>query len=649
MANKFIQLRARLRYYQHAGYLAPVRIALLYAVFAALWIFFSDQFIELIATDKRGLSQLQTFKGLAFVVVTTLLVWLLVHRSFSAQIRLVQALRNSQQRQQLLLDTVPYGIQESDLNGKITYSNKAHHQILAAAEETLIGRNIWDFQVDPQEQQDLQRYYAQLVDQQPTPEAYVTSNMTLDGQQKVLEIVWDYLRDSDGQLQGFIAVISDITLRKRQEERILHLAHYDTLTNLPNRFLAMDRLKQILKQTKRQQQLAAVLFMDLDNFKKINDSLGHETGDRLLIEAAQRLRQKLRQGDTIGRLGGDEFIVLLADVKTPDKLMAITETLLDQFRKPFRLDERELILTASVGIALYPQDGEDASTLLRHADSAMFYAKDQGRNNYAFFTPEMNQAAARRLSIEQQMHSALERGEFYLHYQPLYRLQDNQLTGVEALIRWHNPVLGQVPPDEFIPIAEQTGLIVKIGEFVIETALQMLSLWQQQHAELHMAINLSPAQFRDTGLSDFISDSLCRYPLIAGTLELEITEGVLLSGYAHTDEVLKKLTDLDIRLAMDDFGTGYSSLSYLRRYPFKVLKIDRSFISDMTHDAGDRELVNAAIAMAHGLGIQVVAEGVETDDQRLLLKTLNCDYAQGYLFSKPLPAEDISAQLTAHR
>lgn len=645
MDTKFIKLRARLKHYQRTGYLAPIRIALLYAVFAALWIFFSDQLIELIATDKRALSQLQTFKGLAFVVVTTLLVWLLVHRSFSAQIRLVKALRNSQQRQQLLLDTAPYGIQESDLNGRITYSNKAHHQILAASEGSLNGRYIWDFQVDPQEQQDLQSYFAQLVAQQPTPEAYVTSNMTLDGQQKVLEIVWDYLRDSDGQLQGFIAVISDITQRKRQEERILHLAHYDSLTNLPNRFLAMDRLNQILVQTKREQQLAAVLFMDLDNFKKINDSLGHETGDRLLIESANRLRQKLRQGDTIGRLGGDEFIVLLADVKSPDKLMVVTETLLDEFRRPFRLDDRELILTASIGIALYPQDGQDASTLLRHADSAMFYAKDQGRNNYAFFTPEMNQAAARRLSIEQQMHSALDRGEFYLHYQPLYRLQDTQLIGVEALIRWRNPVLGQVPPDEFIPIAEQTGLIVKIGEFVIETAVKMACQWQRYQADLRMAINLSPAQFRDTGLTNFIKDLLHRYPLTEGTLELEITEGVLLSGYAHTDEILKKLTDLDIRLVMDDFGTGYSSLSYLRRYPFKVLKIDRSFISDMTHDDGDRELVNAAIAMAHGLGIKVVAEGVEIDAQRLLLKSLTCDYGQGYFFSKPLSADDINAKI----
>ncbi len=645
MGQRLNNLRSQLKSYQQIGYLAPVRVALLYAAFAGLWIVFSDQLIELLAQDKNTLSQLQTFKGLIFVVVTTMLVWLMVQRSLSSQIRLIKALRQSQQRQQLLLNTVPYGIQESDLSGRITYSNKAHHQILAADEGTLKGRYVWEFQPDQKERQFLKKYYVELVQTQPIPEPYITTNKTLDGQQKVLEIVWDYLRDSDDNLQGFIAVISDITLRKRQEERILHLAHYDTLTNLPNRFLSMDRLSQLLMHAKRQQQHAAVLFMDLDNFKKINDLLGHETGDRLLMEAADRLRQTLRQDDTIGRLGGDEFIILLGGLKGSDKLMSIAESLLDKFREPFRIDDRELILTATIGIALYPQDGEDASTLLRHADSAMFYAKEQGRNNYAFFTPEMNRAAARRLSVEQQMHNALERDEFYLHYQPLYRLQDNQLTGVEALLRWHNPVLGNVAPDEFIPIAEQTGLIVKIGEFVIKTAMQQACQWQQLQPTLHMAINLSPAQFRDAGLSKFIIDKIAQYPMMPDTLELEITEGVLLSGYADTDIILKKLTDMHIRLAMDDFGTGYSSLSYLRRYPFHVLKIDRSFITDIIEDQGDRELVNAVIAMAHGLGIKVVAEGVETDAQRLLLKDMACDYAQGYFFSKPLRAEEITAKI----
>lgn len=645
MGLRFHSLRARLHNYRRAGYFAPLRVALLYAVFASLWIVFSDQLIDFVAHDKNTLSQLQTFKGLIFVVVTTMLVWLLVHRSLSSQIRLIQALRLSQQRQQLLLNTVPCGIQESDLQGRITYSNKAHHHIMAADEGTLNGHYVWEFQVDLKDQQFLKKYYAELVDKQPMPEVYVTTNIALDGQQKVLEIVWDYVRDADGKLHGFIAVISDITLRKRQEERILHLAHYDTLTNLPNRFLSMDRLYQMLIKTKRHQQQAAVLFIDLDDFKKVNDSLGHETGDRLLIKVAERLRQNLRQGDTIGRLGGDEFIILLGEIKEADKLLSIVGTILSKFQQPFEFDDRELVLTASVGIALYPQDGEDASTLLKHADSAMFYAKDQGRNNYAFFTPKMNQVASRRLSLEQQMHGALERGEFYLHYQPLYLLQDNQLTGVEALLRWNNPVLGQVAPDEFIPIAERTGLIVKIGEFVIETALQTANQWQQLRPSMKMAINLSPAQFRDVGLCNFISETLLQYPLQKDTLELEITEGVLLSGYILTESILQTLIDMQIKLSMDDFGTGYSSLSYLRQYPFKVLKIDRSFITEIIDDDADRELVIATIAMSHGLGIKVVAEGVETDAQRLMLQDLGCDYAQGYFFSKPLAAEDIAARI----
>ncbi|MDT8310589.1 MAG: EAL domain-containing protein [Methylophaga sp.] len=645
MGQRFHSLRVRLQNYRRAGYFDPLRVAVLYAVFAGLWIVFSDQLIALLTQDKNTLSQLQTFKGLIFVVVTTILVWLLVHRSLRSQIRLIEALRLSQQRQQLLLNTVPSGIQESDLQGRITYSNKAHHQIMAADAGTLNGRYVWEFQADPKDRQFVKKHYAELVAKQPVPEVYITANIAFDGQQKVLEIVWDYLRDADGQLQGLIAVISDITLRKSQEKRILHLAYYDTLTNLPNRFLSMDRLHQMLIKAQRHQHQAAVLFIDLDDFKKINDSLGHETGDRLLIKVAERLRQNLRQGDTIGRLGGDEYIILLGEIKDADILLSIAGMILSKFQQPFEFDDRALVLTASVGMALYPQDGEDASTLLRHADLAMFYAKEQGRNNYAFYAPEMNKTVSRRLSLEQKMHGALERGEFYLQYQPLYLLKDNQWTGVEALLRWHNPELGQVSPEEFIPIAERTGLIVKIGKFVIETAIQIANQWQQLQPSMQIAINLSPAQFRDVDLCDFISDTLLKYPLQKDTLELEITEGVLLSGYVHTQSILKTLTDMQIKLSMDDFGTGYSSLSYLRQYPFKVLKIDRSFITDIVDEDADRKLVIATIAMSHGLGIKVVAEGVETDAQRLMLQDLGCDYAQGYFFSKPLPAEDITARI----
>ncbi|MCX4188742.1 putative bifunctional diguanylate cyclase/phosphodiesterase [Methylophaga sp. OBS3] len=631
--------------YRKNGHFAPLKIALAYAVFSGLWIIFSDRVIEFLADDINVLSQLQTFKGLFFVTLTSLMIWFLVHRSFRAKNRLVTALSQSQQRQQILLNTIPYGIQESDLDGKITYSNKAHHDILAADAGTLLDKYIWDFNSEAHGKHQHKQRYAEKVEKQITPEPYITTHTAMDGQQKVLEIVWDYLRDADDKLKGIISVVSDITLRKRQEERILQLAHYDNLTKLPNRFLSLDRLNQVLVQAKQHETIAAVVFIDLDNFKKINDTLGHEAGDNILVQAANRLRIQQRKGDTVGRLGGDEFIAILSEVPSQNALLTVTENLLEQFRRPFIVAGRELMLTASIGLALYPQDGSDASTLLRHADSAMFDAKERGRNNFSFFTPEMNLAAARRLSIEQQMHGALERDEFYLNYQPLHRLGDNKLIGVEALLRWHNPILGQVAPDEFIPIAEQTGHIIKIGEYVLKTAMKAVSQWQQLIPKMHVAINLSPAQLRDDYLIDFIRDCLNRHPLHTGTLQLEITEGVLLSGFANTDSILQTLTEMHIQLAMDDFGTGYSSLMYLRHYPFDILKIDRSFIADIIDDVGDRELVNAMIAMAHGLGLRVVAEGVENDEQRSMLKNLGCDYGQGYFFSKPVAVTEMAEKV----
>lgn len=440
--------------------------------------------------------------------------------------------------------------------------------------------------------------------------------------------------------------ITDITERKKAEEKILHQAHYDALTNLPNRFLVLDRLAQQLKDAQRNNELVAVIFLDLDDFKKINDTLGHETGDKLLIEAAERLEQVVRSGDTVGRLGGDEFIIMLTNIGKAIDARPVAENLIEQFRKAFKIDERELILTASVGISIFPEDGEDASQLLRHADSAMYHAKELGRNTYSYFTRAMNQEVSRRLSLEEQMHGALDRGEFRLLFQPQMDVASGRIVGVEVLLRWYNTVLGEVFPDEFIPIAEQTGLIVPIGQFVLTQALVRARVWQEQvDKKFTVAVNLSPQQFRDPGLVAFIEQAVLRSEFTAKNLELEITEGVLMSGHAYIDEALQALNQLGVGIAMDDFGTGYSSLSYLRRYPFDVLKIDRSFINDITDNEADRELVNAAIAMAHSLGLKVVAEGVETQAQLQHLVAQGCDFAQGYLFGKPVDAEVITAML----
>ncbi|NOQ79106.1 MAG: transporter substrate-binding domain-containing protein [Gammaproteobacteria bacterium] len=438
----------------------------------------------------------------------------------------------------------------------------------------------------------------------------------------------------------------NLTLKKKVHERtsqLRHQANFDALTDLPNRVLIIDRLNQLLNEAERNNTQVAVLFLDLDDFKKINDSLGHDVGDQLLIETADRLQAVVRTGDSVGRLGGDEFIILLGGLKDLSDTGLVAENVHNSFKKAFKINNRELILTTSVGIAHYPNDGDNPSLLLRNADSAMYHSKQLGRNTYSFFTDAMNQKVARRLLIDEHMHGALERGEFEVYYQPKVNIENRHITGFEALLRWHNQALGQISPDEFIPIAEHNSLIIPIGQFVLERALDITARWQKEHGQIFsMAVNLSPLQFRDPGLLACIETALQQSGLTKESLELEITEGVLMSGHGYIEDTLHGIKELGINIAMDDFGTGYSSLSYLRNYPFNVLKIDRSFINDITFEQADRELVNAAIAMAHGLQIKVVAEGVETEEQLAYLKNMGCDYGQGYLFGKPMSAQAMS-------
>ncbi len=439
-----------------------------------------------------------------------------------------------------------------------------------------------------------------------------------------------------------VIIVRDITEQHKSAELIRQHAYFDALTSLPNRFLSLDRLSQMLKDAERNTEKTAVLFLDLDDFKKVNDSLGHEAGDKLLIEAARRLNLAVRKQDTVGRLGGDEFIVLLRTLNEDYNALDVAENLLTLFREPFKIDNRELILTLSIGIAISPENGTGASDLLRNADTAMYQAKEMGRNTYSFYTKEMNIIMLRRFEIEEQMHGALERSEFEVYFQPQLDVKSGRVTGAEALLRWHSPVLGNIRPDEFIPIAEQTGIIVPIGEFVIQQALQFLKLWENEHkGNYNMAVNVSPRQFRDNNLVSFIKESLHKEGISASRLEFEITEGVLMTGSSYIDATLTELHDLGIKLSMDDFGTGYSSLSYLRQYAFDVLKIDRSFINGITLNKEDCDLVKATIAMAHSLGLTVVAEGVEQEEQLTLLNKLDCDYVQGFFFSKPIPANEM--------
>ena len=439
-----------------------------------------------------------------------------------------------------------------------------------------------------------------------------------------------------------VIIVRDITEQHKAAEKIRQHAYYDSLTLLPNRFLSLDRLTQMIEEAKRNREKVALLFLDLDDFKKVNDSLGHEVGDKLLIEASNRLTLALRKADTVGRLGGDEFIVLLRALANDRDAIEIAEHLLKIFREPFRIDGKELILTLSIGIVTYPENGNSTSDLLRNADAAMYQSKLLGRNTYSFFTKKMNDIMLRRFEIEGQMSHALENNEFEVYYQPKIDVKNGRVVGAEALLRWRNPTLGNVTPDEFIPIAEHTGLIVPIGKYVVEQALKFLNEWRNVHQRNYtMAVNLSPRQFRDKELISFIKKSLSEEGIKPDSLEFEITEGILMIGNSYIDDALDEINKLGVKLSMDDFGTGYSSLSYLRQYSFDILKIDRSFINGITLKKEDFDLVKATIAMAHSLDLLVVAEGVETHEQLKLLGELGCDLIQGYYFSRPLPAKEM--------
>lgn len=446
---------------------------------------------------------------------------------------------------------------------------------------------------------------------------------------------------------GTVTVVEDISQRKRYEEDLMRMANFDALTGLANRSLLLLRLDHAIAAARRQQRCAAILFLDLDRFKTINDSLGHDAGDRVLIEVGRRLQRVVRETDTVARLGGDEFVVCLPDLHHETPAAVLAHGILEVVSRPMLIHGHEVVLSCSIGISIYPQDGADAKQLLKNADAAMYQAKAQGRCNYQYYSSEMNARTLDRLTLENSLRHAIERNELVLLYQPQYSLETGAMTGVEALLRWQPPAHAMIAPDDFIPIAEDTGLIVSIGDWVLRTACAQQVAWQRAGLGcLRIAVNLSARQFRQTGLEDMVAQALQETGCNAGCVELEITESVLMDRPDHTVETLKRLSAMGVRLAIDDFGTGYSSLAYLKRFPIDVLKIDRSFVSDIPGSAEDAAIATAVTALAHSMQLAVVAEGVETEAQREFLVGLQCDYAQGYLYSKPVSADAIATLLT---
>lgn len=454
--------------------------------------------------------------------------------------------------------------------------------------------------------------------------------------------------EKDKEVLTFVSQhIASALERKQAAETIRHLAYHDSLTSLPNRMLFRDRFLHALALAHRKKEMLAMLFLDLDRFKKINDTLGHAAGDRLLQAVAERLKKTLREGDTIARLGGDEFMILLSGVKAVEDAAKVAEKILYAIRPSFRIDGHELHITTSIGISLYPYDGQDTDTLVKNADIALYRAKEYGRNNYQLYTAAMNARAFEQLALENSLRRALEREELFLMYQPLIDLKTRTISGLEALVRWQSPN-GQIhPPDTFIPLAEDTGLIVPMGEWIFNTACRQIKLWQSQGLEIYpVAVNLSARQFQQQNLIGEISKALEEHQVEPQYLAIELTESTILKNADLAIDTLREFKLMGIQISIDDFGTGYSSLSYLKRFPVDALKIDRSFVNDCIENADDAAIVSAIISMAHSLKLQVVAEGVETGSQLEFLRTQNCDKMQGYLISPPMAASQFATFLS---
>ncbi len=541
------------------------------------------------------------------------------------------------------IEQSPSSVLICDRQWHIEYANQKFSQLTGYTQDDIIGKHpsaLVEQSMNSREAWHLWQAIRLQVKRVGVWQGEVNS-VRRNGERYWEQLVVTPIKDSNSDTTGYLILGEDISIRKRYEQQLLRQANYDVLTGLPNRMLALDRLKLAIAQARRDETQVGVMFLDLDNFKHINDTLGHDAGDTLLIEASKRVSSCLRGTSTVARLGGDEFLVVLPGLSGPDAACQVADRILKTFSTPFMLGGQEVFVTTSIGIATFPQDSDNSGTLLQHADAAMYEAKHKGKSAYSRFTPEMTEVSHERLQMESYMRKAMELGEFELYFQPIIDTHSGKLVSAEALLRWNNPALGMVMPDRFIPLAEETGLIIPIGEWVIQEACKAARNWQTLTGNpIGVAVNVSPRQFRDPGFTDAVMRALDASGLSPELLELEITERLILDNSIETADILRKLDRSGIRLTVDDFGTGYSALSYLKSYPFDTLKIDKSFIQDVMTENDDASLVRAIITMAHSLGLTVVAEGVEAEAQTHFLKEEHCDYSQGYFYSTPLPEQD---------
>ncbi len=561
-----------------------------------------------------------------------------VHRDVSGMHEMLARIKSSEQLFRLALDGIPdvFLIYDPDL--RVKFINERGAELLAKPYTEIIGRRDEDL-LPPE----ITRTYLPALLQARSGKSTQSMEASFVLRRRQFSITATYvpMLDDARNIRQILGILHDFTKRRQTEERLAFMAQYDALTGLPNRYLLLDRLEAAMQRAKRNKSLLGVLFLDLDRFKQINDTYGHSTGDILLQQVAERLAGTLRATDTISRLGGDEFTVLVENAATVEEITTVAEKIKGTFTQPFDTEAGEVFTTTSVGIAIYPHDDHNRDELLKNADIAMYHAK-QERNAWQLYRPDMNSNSASRLSMEVELRHALERNEFELYFQPQIQIATDTVVGLEALIRWRSEKLGAVGPSDFIPLAEDTGLIVPIGEWILRSACEHCKAWARAGLPpLPVSVNIAAPQFRRSDLLQLISKVLSDCALEPRWLTLEITESSIMKHAEQTIRTLLGLREMGILLAIDDFGTGYSSLSYLKRFPVNKIKIDQSFVRDINADPNDAAIVAAIIAMSKQLGLKTVAEGVETEEQLQFLTRLECDEYQGYLFSKPIPAADI--------
>jgi diguanylate cyclase (GGDEF)-like protein/PAS domain S-box-containing protein len=528
----------------------------------------------------------------------------------------------------------------TDREGNVEYVNKAVEQITGYKKEEIIGQNPRILKSGKHDE----KFYKKMWDTILSGRSYVgiITNRKKNGELFDIYHTITPLKDDKGNITHFVATSKDITQQKLMEEKINYLAYYDTLTELPNRTLFTDRLNQSIARIDYDKRLVGVLVINLDRFKLINDTFGPKIGDDVLKEIAKRLSVSVREGDTVARLGSDEFGITLAAIAHSEDIILIVEKLMKIISQAIKANEEEILITPGIGISVYPNDGRDVQTLIQNADIALSNAKEQGGNNYQFYTQGMNKKASELILMERQLFNALNNDEFVLQYQPYWDINTKKIAGMEALVRWQSSDKGLVPPGKFIPVLEETKMIIEVGEWILRTAVRQVREWQNKgHPVVPISVNLSLIQFRQKDLAEMVKKVMEEFGLNTSLLTLEITESAFMQDIDFTKSVLKTLKEIGCSISIDDFGTGYSSLSYLKRFPVDNLKIDISFIREIATDPDTASIVTAIIGMAHTLNIKTIAEGVETEEQWKILRLLRCDVIQGYYLSKPLPAEEI--------